>query len=366
MKATFITTLNHNVGDDFVREGIKYLLKNVTNKNIEFEYIHKHIPITVRKGFGFVKTLIWSNRLDSIIPYGFTYDKILNADVVIQSGAPVYWHHPPRNSCYNNEWYEPLIKKRFFLNKKAILLNIAAGSAQEYYSDGSEFLEDSKLKEYITEFYNLSKITTVRDTLAKKILSNFNLDAEKIPCSSLFANDEYNLNNAENNYVVLNYMSGGGHYDFGKNISKEKWEKTFCKIYKEIKKHHKVVLVCHNKNELELAKKIDNNIDTFYSNNFIDYIKFYSQAIAGITNRVHSSFMMAAFGKPSIVIGTDSRARMTEMIGLKNYFVEDVTADMIIEEFNLLLNKQSYYKEKLLEIKENTKTQYINVFKGLL
>ena len=102
-----------------------------------------------------------------------------------------------------------------------------------------------------------------------------------------------------------------------------------------LKRYYKVVLVCHNKKEVFQAKQLKLDVDIFYSNNFIDYIKFYSNAKAGIVNRVHGGFIMAAYGIPSIVIGSDSRAKMTEMLNLPNYFVEDISLEQIMEKFCL-------------------------------
>ena len=224
MKIAKITTVNHNVGDDFVREGIKYLLKEkFKDEKIEFKNIHKHSPITVRNGFEWFRNLRLSSKVDKIISKTWTLDKILESDIVVQSGAPVYWCHKVGGGhCCNNEWYKPLIKERWLKYKKEIpLLNLAAGTCQTYYSDGSEFCE--KCNNYIKEFYEYSTITTVRDTLAKKVLKNIGLDVKVIPCSSIFAIDNYGLNNEGEEYVVVNYMKGGGHYTFGQKIDFEKF-----------------------------------------------------------------------------------------------------------------------------------------------
>ena len=42
-----ISTLHHNVGDDFVREGILCLLREVIGE-FKAKVIHKHFPVTVR------------------------------------------------------------------------------------------------------------------------------------------------------------------------------------------------------------------------------------------------------------------------------------------------------------------------------
>jgi hypothetical protein len=69
MKITFITTVNHNVGDDFVRAGLQYLLQqHFKNQNIEFQNIHKHACITSRYGFEQFRNERFSMLLDKVLP----------------------------------------------------------------------------------------------------------------------------------------------------------------------------------------------------------------------------------------------------------------------------------------------------------
>jgi len=366
MNISFITTVNHNVGDDFVREGLKFLLKNhFKGKNINFTSIHKHSPLTSTYGFERFKYLRLSKRVDKLIPKGFLKDRVLEADLLIQSGAPVYWCHDIGGShCYENEWFIPLIKKRFLKNDRSKLLNIAAGTCQKYHSDGSEFC--NKCNNYIKDFYNLSTVTTLRDTLAKTVLSHDNIDAPVIPCSSIFACDEYGLKNEGSEYVIMNYMKGGAHYVFGQKIDFEKWENEFKKFYFEIKAKEHVILSCHNKKEVDEALALDPKAEIFYKkDDFLAYMKFYSKAKFGIVNRVHAGFLMASFGKPSIVIGNDSRARMLEEIGLKSYFVNDIDYALLMEQYEYLKSGADNYSERFKIIKEKAYNDYMNALSAL-
>ena len=373
MIVTFITTVEHNVGDDFVREGIKYLLKQVLkDKNIDFKYIHKHSPITVRHGFEWFKDIKISkftfptDKLDSILPLNLTKDKILEADVVIQSGAPVYWCHQDFGShCADNEWYDALIRRRFLKNNKASLLNIAAGSCQGFYSDGKEFLNCNKDIEYIKEFYSTSKLTTVRDKLAQNILNSIGLETPLIPCPSIFAIDEYGLKPQEKKYLVMNYMRIGGHYTFGKEIKSDKWLDELKQFYDYVKDKEDVLFVCHNKNEVNDAKKIDPGVQTFYSDKFLDYMKIYGSAKYGIMNRVHGAFMMASYGAPSFIIGNDSRATMASEIGLESMFINDINSKILIEKYEKLKEIKEDYPDEISGIKEKAYKNYINVFSNI-
>jgi len=365
MNIAIITTVDHNVGDDFVREGIKYLLRQYfKDKTLEFQNIHKHSPITSRHGFEWFRSYRFSKRVDKLIPIRMTKDRILEADLVVQSGAPVYWCHDGGPHCSQNEWFEPLIRKRFQLNKNGKLLNLAGGTCQRYFSKGDEFCDSCH--KYIKEFYSLSKITTLRDNLANVVLNNVGLDAPVIPCASIFAIDEYDIKNSGEDYVVVNYMQGGAHFTFGQNINFEKWEKEFKDFYSKLKKNENIIFACHNEKEVEEAKRIDPDAKIFYEkNDYLKYMKFYSKAKFGIMNRVHGAYIMASFGKPSIIIGNDSRARMAENIGLKSYFVNDVDSDLLGKEYEYLNSGAENFNERLKEIKEKAYTDYLEALSVL-
>lgn len=297
--------------------------------------------------------------IDKIIPKSWNRDRVLEADILVQSGAPVYWCHETIGiHCYANEWYKPLIRKRFLKNTKAKLLNLAAGTCQTYHSDGSEFCY--KCNTYIKEFYDLASVTTVRDTLAHVVLKTIGLNVPVIPCSSIFAIDEYGLKNEGEEYVAINYMKKGGHYTFGQKIDVKKWEKEFKKFYFELKRKERVIISCHNQKEVEEVLNFDPKAEIFYvKDDYLAYMKFYSKAKFGIMNRVHGAFLIASYGKPAIVIGTDSRARMAEEIGLKHYFVNDVNYELLNKEYEFLKKGADNFSERFKAIKEKAFNDYM-------
>jgi hypothetical protein len=348
MKVAMITTVRQNVGDDFVRDGIVYLLRQCfKNQELHFQNIHKHSPITVRYGFEKIRSRIVSTILD-FIPCALSRDRILEANLVVQSGAPVYWCHGIRRGmhCANNEWYGPLIRK-----------------SQRYHSDGLEFC--NKCLDYAKEFYETAALTTVRDKLAKDILSSIGVETPLMPCTSIFAADEHDVGSKGGEYIVLNYMEGSAHYTFGQDINKMKWKHEFSRFYHEIKKHEKVVFVCHDQKELKEAKKIDNEADIFFSDDYLDYIEFYSRAKFGIVNRVHGAFLMASFGKPVTVVGNDSRAKMVSEIGLKSHFVSDVNFEFLMERYEYLKNGANNFTERFAALKQKAYSDYLEALSVL-
>ena len=235
-KVTYITTCAHNVGDDFVREGIQYLLECVFGP-LQSNYIHKHIPLTTRKELEWFYTLQFSKlidkipgvsgsglarRIDNCLPVFKWSDKIYNCDFLVQSGAPIYWLSK-NSSCAKNEWFDPLIRRRWLkMKRRPLFFNIGGGSCQSYFSDGTEFINNERTLNYIREFFDICSLTILRDKLSSKILQIAGRNAPVLPCPSIFARQRYCINPEKPEYIVLNYMPGGGHYDFENRIDTKK------------------------------------------------------------------------------------------------------------------------------------------------
>lgn len=361
MSLSIITTVRHNIGDDFVREGILYLLKCLGSER-KIELIHKHSPITVNYGFESLRSARLSKKIDPILQRLRVNNRIDSAEVLIQSGAPIYWCHQGEAHCCENEWFDPLIRRRYLVRRKGKkFLNIAGGSCQEYYSNGQEIARCPKCLTYIKELYECCDLTLLRDNLAARMLKiATGVDAKVLPCTSIFARDKLNISPSVGEYIVLNVMENGGHFKFSQDINSLKWRENFRKIAAEVRKYGRVVVACHNQVEENLAKELVPDLERFLvPNQYIEFMNFYSRAKWGVLNRVHGAFMMASFGKPAVVIGTDSRARMIENLGLPSYFVEDISVNEIDEIVNLLSERSNSYSEEIDNIRREAKISYL-------
>lgn len=367
MSVAIITTVRHNVGDDFVREGIFYLLAAAGCRS-PIEQIHKHSPATAVRGMEFVRNLRVSRVLDPLARVAQLKNRIDQAEVLIQSGAPIYWCHENGPHCSANEWFDPLIRKRFLPKRNGRpFLNIAGGSCQRYHSDGSEINACPKCKAYITEFFDSCDLTLLRDKLAQKMLNLAGRDAEVLPCTSIFARDQYNIAPNDGGYIVVNFMEAGGHYTFGQSIDQVKWRKNFSIIVQKLELHGRVVAACHSVAEEKVVKQIVPHLETFIvPDKHVAFMNFYAGARFAIVNRVHAGFMMASFGKPVAVIGNDSRALMINNLNLKSHFVEDVDTVLIDQMIDEVLRREHSYKDEIEAIRRQARLDYIEKISNVL
>jgi hypothetical protein len=358
MNVALITTVNHNVGDDFVREGLVYFLK---------------------KRFGdFTQNLIDKHNSRKALIDQDGSNKILTADLVVQSGAPVYWLIRPysllrklfynftTSRCCDAEW----VKLLWYNNiskvcNKIPVANVAAGTCQPYYSTALEIGEDKNCRNYIIDIHKMCRFTTTRERLAHSLLNSLSLENQLLPCTSIFARDNLNIDPKEKELILFNYMKGGGHYGLGQPIDTGRWESTFFEVFDKIRQKHNVVIVLHNSKEYrEVEHKVDRKF-LFISKDYRDYLEVYSRGRVGIFNRVHAGLALASFCRPSLIIGTDTRVRMAEQMGLPHYFVNDVNAHILLDEFNKLVNNLPAEIDKLRAIKEMAKAKYLELFKYL-
>ncbi|HMD61190.1 MAG TPA: hypothetical protein VKG78_07145, partial [Opitutaceae bacterium] len=307
-----------------------------------------------------------TRRLDNLLPVSARTDRVRKADILVQSGGPIYWLNPDGN-CARTEWWEPLIERRWIPHTQGRpFLNLAGGTCQRYDSDASEFARNPEVLEHVRRFFDLTALTTLRDELSVKVLGHAGREGALLPCTSLFAVDQLGIAPSAGEFIVLNYMPAGGHYVFDKPIDEAAWERRFAGFARKLAARDRVVLACHNARELSAAQRMLPEIEVFHSDNHADYLRFYSRARWGILNRVHGCFALASLGKPSAVIGSDSRARMVQQLGLPDVFVNEATDEWLDRVALDLEQRITDFPRHMKALKESTAVRYKDLIRRAL
>jgi len=377
MKAALITTIKQNVGDDLVREGILFLFEKA-GFPLEPLLIHKHLPATTRPlfanlhrsmfarvqrpGFRHVLSRI-TTRADAWLPMDPSTDSILAADIIIQCGTPVYWCFATGEGCHRNEWYQPLLQRRYrSIRHRVPFVNLGAGSCQPYESDGSEFASNGACEQYVRELTSLSAVTTVRDRLAQDILARMGFDVPLLPCPSVFARERHQSSVSDHDgYVAMNFMPKGGHYLLGQGIDAERWKSVFSSFVRRLSNHYPVAMACHDRAELDAASVLFPEITRRYLGTVPEGLDFYSRASAYIGSRVHGAMACASFGNPSIVVGSDSRSAMAEEIGCERIFVANAEPDGLVSAFEKLWNTRDRFARNSRKLIGEALEKYMSV-----
>ena len=343
-KICLISTLNHNVGDDFVREGIVRLLRQALGE-IECMAVHKHFPVSVR-GMAWQKLDRWVRlgvprpdwrvRISEILdclPMKPLSDRVMQSDLVVQCGAPVYWKNS-FSKCSDAEWFQPLIEKRWLKRRSQVpLLNLGAGACLAPGSNGTEVADDPSCREFINKLTSWTSITTVRDSLAQDILRRCGHEVTRLFCPSIFAPQESGIVHQPGEYVALNYMPAGGHYDLagnGRTLGSH-WEGVFGEIVSRLTRKKRCLMICHDQKEMTEAARLFPEIPRFYSRSWRDYLGVYSRCRFAVVNRVHGAMVAAALGKNVLLVGNDTRLLTAEgMPGLRTLWVTE-PKDLILD-----------------------------------
>lgn len=373
LKIAFITTVDRNPGDAFIRAGIEYLVQ---------QHIPYYLPLYVDK-HEYRASGIRKGRLlcdlagifDRLLPGASRGgDPLASADIVIQAGTPFYYISPGSDGTYANytssvstDWIQEVWLERLFKQTSpATILNLAVGTCQPYHSDATEFDCSPELVQFIRKTCADAKLTIVREKLASGLLSRYGLQAYCLPCTAIFAPDFHRIYPEPRSFVCMNYMPGGAHYTLGQDIDFDGWEKIFLAVYEDLRKRHSVVVMCHSPGEALKVRALLPEADTFFSTDYADYLRMYAKASFGVLNRVHGAMVMAGMGRPAVVVGNDSRARMAELMGLPTYFVNEVTQARLRDHIADFEARPDEWSDKLMAIKADARKQYLQLLGGAL
>jgi polysaccharide pyruvyl transferase WcaK-like protein len=363
LRIGLITTLNSNIGDDFIREGICLVLNKVfAGQKIEFLSVNKHRPMTVYPAW---HPCHWTEWLPRGKSYAYSFlGKLLHraghsrfddCQLIVQCGAPVIWP-----GCHGCEWADPLwhqVVGRLF--SRVPVLNLAAGSCYPWEKQPASITDPEDAK-YLKAILGYCRLTTVRDTLAQKLCASLGALVPHIVCSAFLAANDFQAGDTEDGPILINYMQGAGHFDWDQNIDGGVWQNTVKTLIERLQKRHRLAFICHNQKEHELAGKMDASLPRLWPKSPAEYFSQVAAAKVALCNRIHAAVGLAGLGIPAIAVGSDTRLLMMAALGLPHYYVKDATADQLEEDLENLLASRHRERERLLSLQSETFDTYMS------
>lgn len=360
-----ISTLQTNIGDDLIRLGIQRLIQDLFKESkIQYEIINKHKPLSIYPNFHpyrWAQHLPRGRRLitSSIGKYLSLLgkNKFNKSDLIIQCGAPVAWP-----GCHNAEWVEPLWHQVVGrLASELPVMNLAAGSCYPWKDRNCIVSNlDSKDSSYLRDILSYCSLTTARDKLAEDIFTHLGSKAPLLPCTAFVSAHGLPPANLESDLILINYMEGAGHWDWGQNIIYSEWQLTIKKLINSLHERYDLAFLCHSEEEYHLVKKVDPKIKRVWPKNIEEYFGLIASASAAVCNRMHATIGLASIGIPSIAVGTDTRLYMVNETGLPYFYVNDISFGKLENELENLIKTRFQNQEQLLELRKNTWIKYKN------
>ena len=219
---------------------------------------------------------------------------------------------------------------------------------------------------YLKRILGYCRLTTARDALSKKLFAQAGTDTPLLPCPAFLVGGSRMGAPPEPEYVLMNYMKIAGHYDGGQAIDPARWRGEFKRLLERVRREHRVLLLCHDAEELRLAEELDPSVARVLPKDFDEYFQILSRAKSGVFNRLHAAVALAGLGIPSVSIGNDTRLRMLEPLGLPYAYVKNASAERLSETLAGLITKRGAEAERLRELRKNVWEEYRALLRPVL
>jgi SAM-dependent methyltransferase len=356
LKIGFFTSLRVNIGDEFIREGIRAILDR-----LEVPYY----PLYVNK---VDQNSIHQTEEDEIIA---VKDKYWDSDVFIQAGAPVYWNLTRSNSSsLNSAWYHWAWQDRILnetRNDHPSFINLGAGSCQPWGANATDYIKNVDCVCYARKVATRSLVTAVRDPVAAEILTSLAIPHVALPCPAFLAAERHQPARTQTNVIGVNFMPLGSHYDLLENFNEGSWLAFCIQATKRLRKLGNIVFICHDIKEKQFAMAFAEPTDIlFYSTSWRDYLDIYSACNVVLANRVHGAVCAAGFGVPSIILGNDTRAQIGDYIGLPRYQSGNVDVSTIVNHIRTLYEQGLDKRNVLIDKRKAAMEQYCIILRPFI
>jgi hypothetical protein len=343
----FLTTIGTNVGDDFIRNGIRAILDCSGVDYCPF-YVNKHDPASIAK---LCEDEHWRVK-----------DKFRECDLFIQAGAPVYWNLPNGSSSVTSEWWNWMWQDRLFATDQETgptFVNLGAGSCQPWGYGAETFWSSEACAQFARDAGRRAQVTTVRDPLAKAILDGLDVRSKAMPCPAFLAGMGFAAVRPRPGVIGVNLMSKGSHYDLDGDFPESAWQEECRRLLEGLRKIARVWLIAHDRKEAEfLSSYAEAGEPVFLSSAWRDYLNVYGACSLVVANRVHGAVAASGFGVPAIIIGNDTRAQIGEFMGLPRFRSGYSSAEEILGASEALLKHRDEECERLLALRTATIADY--------
>lgn len=368
MRIGLLTTLEHNIGDDLIRQGvIRVLGEALPDRGLEFVPVNKHKPDTIYPPGHPVHwgrySPAYRSRVTALLRkalYRFGGSVFDGCDAIVQCGTPVYWRQCHRADWATPIWYQVIGR----LSSQVPVLNLAAGACYpwERQPAGFESTEDAA---YARDLAGFCRVTTVRDPLAQTLVSTVASEPELLPCAA-FLSTGVQPPAADDGLVLVNYMRRGGHYDLRQSIDQDVYERTMKALLGRLSSRHRVAFVCHNAKEESLARELAPELPTIRPGDAAQYAQSVGAVKAAICNRMHAAVALAGMGVPSIAIGTDTRLLMAEHIGIAVRYVKGLDGQEVEDALERMIRERAQYRDRFATLQRETQARYVSIIRETL
>jgi len=339
-------------------------------EDLEWIMLYRPAPLgwLVRYFDGDGRRAIIRNYLAAALSYVFLpRGPIFSCNFLINASGPLLYRGQ-RVHAYWQPWSVVLRNVLRKMDSPAFLnLAFGAGLSQDAISSGRFTYLDRRLARSLVE---LAAVTTCRDSIVHTVLQSAGLRCPIIPCPSLFARNQLDVQNQEKDYIVVNFsttMTKIAH------IRECEADQPWVKMVTEFlgwMTHSGLrwKYICHDPGEyaLILSKMRLSPKDVMLPRDLRTFLSVYGSARAAVTQRVHGALAAASFAVPSICIGVDSRVDTARVAGVKTLTTRTVKVEVLRSELESLLQNRESVRRRLVRMRDEAERAYLRLLRKVL
>lgn len=354
-RVALVTTVGRNIGDEFIREGVRSFLDEVLG-DYDALYVDKHDLTTAHKPL-----------LDELDP---PTDKLEAADLIVQCGAPQFWHLG-QSSCFNDPWVIALWDRLAQLRHRTPILNLGIGTCQPRQDDMGSLADTPELAAFARRVVECCAMTTTRDGLTSRLLGAFDLPHTHLPCPAFAAARRVMHGRTEpadaRDVLAINFMELAGHWLLKPDNDPRRWSDVVLKTLATLRSQYRLLFVAHDAADrkfLAYCNAPDEHV--FFSRDYRDYLSLYSRVAGIVANRVHAAVCVAGFGKPAVLVGTDSRIATASELGIPTMDQADVSAEWIVDSLNAQMRDRQRTFADRIAVRERGAAEHVRLIETSL
>lgn len=347
MKVAILSHRGGNIGHDFMSLGMERMLRQAFGEDVELEHFEQHQHFSVlpethplrrldRVPHGRLKALRRLLDREALTRWLWTQARDLSGyRLVVACGGPNIIRGAASSPEMNLMFHELY---GAFSHQGCKVLDLAIGSCfplERLPASAADAFTDQDRVTY-RRLIEATSFTTVRDPLARTLMSGLGREAPVIACTAvatgrLFREHEHRLRGTElePDHVLVNFQEKGANEDWGQAVDTRQWAGQVKAVAESLSKRHRVAFLCHNEHERRIAEALGLELPVIVPSSWQEYAAWACRAKAALVSRVHAALPMAGIGVPCLAVGTDSRLMALETVGIETLFVKRADAGAI-------------------------------------
>jgi hypothetical protein len=243
---------------------------------------------------------------------------------------------------------------------------VDAGVGAAFPLEGVKRLDDAQDIEFYKAAFGYTTHVSVRDAVAKTVCDDLDVVATLIPCGAIGAGRLFERlapPRSDGRHIVINFQALGANTDWGQGVDRSAWRSTVRAVVDELSKRHAVRFLAHSRAEAALVAEFACDFPCDTPDDLESYAAAIAGAKAGFVSRIHAAIALAGIGVPSLVVGTDTRLGTVKEMKLPTCPVKQATATEIVNVMEDLALSSKPERDRLLNLRETTVKQYVNIFR---